>query len=53
MGIGTCGRGVGRSLGLSIVRAIVRAHRGQVTARALAEGDLTVEVSLPRRQRPA
>ena len=49
MGIGTCGRGVGRSLGLSIVRA----HRGQVTARALAEGGLTVEVSLPRRQRPA
>ncbi len=48
----TRGRG-GYGLGLSIVRAIVRAHRGQVTARALAEGGLTVEVSLPRRQRPA
>ncbi len=40
----------GYGLGLSIVRAIVRAHRGEVTARALSEGGLTVEVSLPRRR---
>ena len=40
----------GYGLGLSIVRAIVRAHRGEVTARALPEGGLTVEVALPRRR---
>lgn len=43
------GRG-GYGLGLSIVRAIVRAHRGAVTARALPGGGLVVEVSLPRSQ---
>ena len=43
------GRG-GHGLGLSIVRAIVRAHRGTVTAEALAGGGLAVEISLPRRQ---
>ncbi len=45
----TRGRG-GYGLGLSIVRAIVRAHRGEATARALPDGGLAVEVSLPRRR---
>lgn len=44
---------VGYGLGLSIVRAIVRAHRGTVTARAPAGGGLEVEVSLPRSQAAA
>ena len=48
----TRGRG-GYGLGLSIVRAIVRAHRGEVTARALPGGGLAVEVSLPRRREGA
>ena len=42
----------GYGLGLSIVRAIVRAHRGQATASAPPEGGLAVEVSLPRRREP-
>ena len=45
----TRGRG-GYGLGLSIVRAIVRAHRGEATARSLPGGGLAVEVSLPRRR---
>ena len=40
----------GYGLGLSIVRAIVRAHRGTVTARSQPAGGLAVEVALPRRQ---
>ena len=48
----TRGRG-GYGLGLSIVRAIVRAHRGTVGARALPGGGLAVEVSLPRGEQPA
>ena len=47
----TRGRG-GYGLGLSIVRAIVRAHRGAVAARALPGGGLEVEVSLPRGEQP-
>ncbi len=47
----TRGRG-GHGLGLSIVRAIVRAHRGEATARSLPGGGLAVEVSLPRRRAP-
>ena len=39
------GRGAG--LGLSIVRSVARAHGGDVTARARAEGGLAVEVELP------
>jgi signal transduction histidine kinase len=39
-------KGVG--LGLAIVRAIVTAHRGAVTARSRTEGGLTLSVSLPR-----
>ncbi|NJP88602.1 HAMP domain-containing histidine kinase [Nonomuraea sp. FMUSA5-5] len=38
----------GSGLGLSIVRAIVSAHGGTVTARARSEGGLRVEVRLPR-----
>jgi hypothetical protein len=37
----------GAGLGLSIVDAVVRAHGGQVEARALATGGLCVTVSLP------
>lgn len=42
----TSGTG-GAGLGLSIVRAIVRAHGGEVVLEARAEGGLTVTVSLP------
>ncbi|WP_433429206.1 sensor histidine kinase [Nonomuraea sp. CA-141351] len=38
----------GAGLGLSIVRAIVRAHGGQVGAAARPEGGLSVTVRLPR-----
>ncbi|MFB4283646.1 sensor histidine kinase [Nonomuraea sp. MTCD27] len=38
----------GAGLGLSIVRAIVAAHGGRVTASARPEGGLRVEVRLPR-----
>ncbi|MFC5833364.1 ATP-binding protein [Nonomuraea insulae] len=38
----------GSGLGLSIVRAIVVAHGGLVTAAARPEGGLRVEVRLPR-----
>jgi two-component system sensor histidine kinase BaeS len=37
----------GSGLGLAIVRAIVRAHQGQVTARHSALGGLCLEVWLP------
>ncbi|MGW4202766.1 sensor histidine kinase [Streptomyces sp. NPDC004726] len=37
----------GHGLGLAIVRAVVRAHGGTVTARAKPEGGLTVRVTLP------
>jgi len=37
----------GSGLGLSIVRAIARAHRGQVEARASELGGLTMQVELP------
>ena len=37
----------GSGLGLSIVRAIARAHRGQVEARAGELGGLTMQVELP------
>ena len=51
-GARTRGRG-GYGLGLSIVRAIVRAHRGTATARSLPDGGLAVEVSLPRGEPPS
>ncbi|MDV7220328.1 sensor histidine kinase [Streptomyces prunicolor] len=38
----------GAGLGLSIVRAIVRAHGGEVTARPRPDGGLRVTVTLPR-----
>lgn len=44
---GPAGRGSG--LGLSIVRAIARAHGGEVLAASLDGGGLTVTVSLPAR----
>lgn len=37
----------GHGLGLAIVRSVVRAHRGTVTAEANATGGLLVRVSLP------
>jgi signal transduction histidine kinase len=43
---GGAGRGFG--LGLSIVRALARAHGGEVTAVPRDGGGLTVTVSLPR-----
>jgi signal transduction histidine kinase len=39
--------GSGSGLGLSIVRAIVTAHGGELRLRALADGGLAVRVSLP------
>jgi signal transduction histidine kinase len=39
----------GSGLGLSIVRAVTRAHRGEVTARPNPGGGLTVTVTLQRR----
>jgi signal transduction histidine kinase len=45
------GRGAG--LGLSIVRSVARAHRGEATARARTSGGLTVEVELPASPPPA
>ena len=42
----------GTGLGLSIVRAVVLAHRGQVSAEAVPGGGLTVAVALPA-SRPA
>jgi len=39
--------GTGSGLGLSIVRAIVTAHGGELGLRALADGGLAVRVSLP------
>jgi signal transduction histidine kinase len=41
----TATRGAG--LGLSIVRAVARAHGGEVTAQAIPEGGLDVRVALP------
>jgi signal transduction histidine kinase len=41
------GSGRGAGLGLSIVRSVARAHGGEVSARARAEGGLAVEVELP------
>ncbi|GAB3451722.1 hypothetical protein GCM10027436_50350 [Actinophytocola sediminis] len=37
----------GHGLGLAIVRSVVRAHRGTVTARGNLDGGLTVRVELP------
>jgi signal transduction histidine kinase len=42
------GRGPGAGLGLSIVRSVVAAHGGRVTARPRPGGGLVVEVFLPR-----
>ena len=39
--------GSGSGLGLSIVRAVVSAHRGSVTADSVVDGGLTVTVNLP------
>ena len=41
----TGSRGIG--LGLSIVRSIVRAHHGEISAEPRAEGGLTLRVRLP------
>jgi len=43
------GRGEGSGLGLSIVQAIVNAHRGSLTIRPRPGGGLTVEVTFPSR----
>jgi signal transduction histidine kinase len=40
----------GSGLGLSIVRAVVRAHGGTVTAEPVPGGGLTVTVHLPSRE---
>jgi signal transduction histidine kinase len=48
---GVTGKGAG--LGLSIVRAIARAHDGEVTAVPREAGGLTVAVTLPREPDPA
>jgi signal transduction histidine kinase len=42
----TGSRGIG--LGLSIVRSIVRAHLGEITAEPRSAGGLTLRVRLPR-----
>jgi signal transduction histidine kinase len=41
------GHGEGSGLGLSIVQAIVNAHRGRLTIRPRPRGGLTVEVTFP------
>jgi signal transduction histidine kinase len=46
-GAGAQGAPEGSGLGLSIVRAVARAHGGQVTAEARPEGGLTVTLRLP------
>jgi len=40
----------GHGLGLAIVRSIATAHHGQVTAEQVVPGELTITVTLPRRQ---
>jgi signal transduction histidine kinase len=42
----------GAGLGLSIVRSVVTAHHGTVTAEPGAEGGLRVTVDLPQQERP-
>jgi signal transduction histidine kinase len=44
--------GSGHGLGLSIVRAIATAHGADVTAHALPEGGLHIEVNFPAPRRP-
>jgi signal transduction histidine kinase len=43
------GHGAGSGLGLSIVQAVVNAHRGSLTIRPRPEGGLAVEVNFPGR----
>jgi signal transduction histidine kinase len=45
--LGRSADGHGAGLGLSIVRAVARAHGGEVRASARDEGGLTVTVTLP------
>lgn len=40
-------KGGGSGLGLAVVKAIMRAHGGDATARASSSGGLTIEISLP------
>ena len=47
------GRGPGAGLGLSIVRSVVAAHHGRVTARPRPGGGLVVEVFLPQGGSPS
>ena len=42
------GAGEGVGLGLSIVRSVVTSHGGEVRGRALADGGLEIDVTLPR-----
>lgn len=53
LGADRTGSGRGSGLGLSIVRAVARAHGGDAVAFALPGGGLRVEVTLPLRQRAA
>ncbi|MTD53815.1 sensor histidine kinase [Amycolatopsis pithecellobii] len=46
-GAGRVGTTDGAGLGLSIVRAIVRAHEGRIDARAKEDGGLLIDVALP------
>jgi signal transduction histidine kinase len=45
-------RATGQGLGLSIVRSIVRAHGGTLTATPNPEGGLAITVTLPVRAAP-
>jgi signal transduction histidine kinase len=52
-GDAVAGRNRGAGLGLSIVRSVVVAHGGRVTARPRPGGGLVVEVILPKAERPS
>jgi signal transduction histidine kinase len=47
------GAGAGSGLGLSIVQSVITAHGGQLSAHALPDGGLKIEITLPAAGPPA